>query len=570
MENRVMHSNNRNVLVANRIRSIRGTSSTFPGENMDYPFGRTPAGYEKSFVFHVAKALRKDKKLKPKLLTYFSYPQNSDYVVKWLLDVPSLEKLKKQLQEDDILLRQIQSFYGPYETEETKRMEGFIKYQEDYALIKSPQISRCLYEEYDKYLRMKKKASELERNLKEVLLRELDYFIQVGNQQAAALELKRRRRKSSPKPAEKQSAPPKTPLEFAVNYLQNEGSKIPFYKPNSRNTNIQKTSEAVAWVLANIIEVEQKNRNNVTAQLPEDLDPDYPFDQFIVDKVAGKALVGPMEKEVMPMFAYFVGPLLTNQLQELHELAVKLKAGNEPAVELIRKTAEKLPSRFTWKVNESETLLTAESRAGFDVAHEISLPDFAKVRKLIKKQGQIPEKEVAALEKLYNELNEYMLYLNGSIYSLQKTLFVKRDLLNEIADKVGMALVDKMAPEELQAALEAFRNAWNHYYFVYDPSASVSKQEDLKGKIAKARNVLANIKDNPLADFITSALDYPEIVNVNAINEGLSSDLLKSNFEKTYNSTVGVCEPDEAPPTRQRESGEYIVDTVRFPILKDS
>jgi len=511
-----MYSGARREMVENRIRSLRGGASQLTNDNMDYSFGRTPRGYKNSFVYHVAKALRKDKKLMPKLLTYFNHEKNSDHLVQWLLDVPSLEKLKKQLQDDDELLRQLQSFYGAIDE---SSYQEYISYIEDTAK-ELPHQLESVYKDYDKYLRIKKKAQDLEKSLKAVLLKELDDLISLGNKQAAELERRKRKHKEVKKVEEKKSELPKTPLEFAVNYLRNEGSKIPFYRPESKNSNVRKTSEAIAWILSNIIEIELKKRNNMSDKL-EGIDMENPFDQFIADKIAGKALVGPMEKDVIPMLGYFIGPLLKNQLEELHQLALKLKAGIEPMAELMRKTAERLKEGYSWKMNESEAILTGGSRVDFSMVHEMNLPDFNRLKEKQQKKNSFSKEELKSLEKLYNELNEYMLYLNGSIYYLQKTLFIKPALLDNITDKVGMALIDKMEPEQLRVAVETFRKAWNHYFSIYEPS--VIKKEDQKEKIKNIRKMLSSVKDSSIVSFISSALHYPEIVNLDAINNKYSS-----------------------------------------------
>jgi hypothetical protein len=513
-----MHSGSRGALVESRLRSLRGGASAMTNDNMDYPFGRTPQGYKNSFVYHVAKALRKDKKLMPRLLTYFNHESNSDHVVQWLLDVPSLEKLKKRLQEDDELLRQLQSFYGPIsETpfqEEINNIESIAKDLTHY----DPDDS---FKNYDKYLRMKKKAQDLERMLKDVLLKKLDDLIMLGHKQAAELEQRKRKRKPAKKVEEKRSELPKTSLEFAVNYLRNEGSKLPFYRPESKNGNVRKTSEAIAWVLSNIIDIELKNRNNMSNKL-EDIDMDNPFDQFIADKIAGKALVGPMEKDVIPMLGYFIGPLLKNQLEELHQLALKLKAGTEPMAEVMGKTAENLKRGYSWKMNESEAILSNALRIDFSMLHEMNLPDFNKLKKRQQKINPLSKEELNSLEKLYNELNEYMLYLNGSIYYLQKTVFIRSAVLDDITDKVGMILIDKMEPEQLQTAVETFRKAWNHYFSIYEPP--LTKKEDQKERVKKTRDLLNNVKNSSIVSFITSALNYPEIVNLDAINKKYSEN----------------------------------------------
>jgi enoyl-CoA hydratase/carnithine racemase len=178
LENRILLTTaQKDEIAKNKVNALRYQVEYLPGDPTKTYKSHGHRAVKQTFIFYVAQALKKESQLYPKLLSYFAYPETPKRFVKWLLDVPSLEKLKKRLQEDEVLLVKLQRFYSLSPTYESKWYQEFF---EDYARVNYPNKNPDHFRSYEAYMRIKKKAEDLEHNLKEVLLKQLEELITVA------------------------------------------------------------------------------------------------------------------------------------------------------------------------------------------------------------------------------------------------------------------------------------------------------------------------------------------------------------------------------------------------------
>jgi hypothetical protein len=100
---------------------------------------------------------------------------------------------------------------------------------------------------------------------------------------------------------------------------------------------------------------------------------------------------------------------------------------------------------------------------------------------------------------------------------------MKPDLLEAVTDKVGMALIDKTSPENLQTALSAFRGAWNHYFSVYDCQTLRKALKKSSKELQKFGTALKKLKPPPRwLRLLMPHWKFPAIVNLGAIHAKLA------------------------------------------------
>jgi len=541
LENRVLISGDRQAaIVSNKINAIRNPHKLLPQDSDgNYrPHGSRSMRY--SFLYYVAETLKKETQLYPKLMQYFNYPEEPKEFVRWLLDLEALEKLRKRIKEDKGFVDKMKNFYNMPHKISNKWYEDFIEEavrMNNY--IANPNDTWA----YDAYLRIRKKAEDLQNNLQEVLLKELDDLIKFGQNQKMEIERKRQNVKESIKQYSKNLKPeeykplniPKTPSEFAESYLRSKNNKLPFYNIKSANSYIKQMSNVTQWLLSNVIEIQMQKRRNLNGNMPLDFNLEDEFDKLMLSEIAGKGMVGPMENEVMTMLGFFMGPIISNQLDLLYELNEKLSKiskENTNIIDLLRKTAENLQNSLKakeWDIDKPEEHILSRSRRKlFENEKPENLPDFEEIMNKLGKNGKkLTSSELETIKNLYNSLNDYMIYLTGSMLYLQRMFYIEPELFEEIVDSVGMTLIDKLSEENLQNALSGFRSVWNHYFSIYELPNHKADTLKIASKVNEIREKLKRNPNLPYQKFFSAAIDFPEIVNIDFLNSNLEKITLK-------------------------------------------
>ncbi len=485
-----------------------------------------------TFAFHLAQALRKEKQLPSKIATYLAYPQKPEAVTRWLFDVPALESLKKRVQTDQWFLQRLKNFYSVDTTHGTEEMLIFFSY---YDFQNGGPFPEDKIPDYESYLQIKKKAKELVENMKEVLTKELDEYIDLGNRQAAE-KLKRKRsfeaqRKSLPakaatKEERKQVAVPKTAGEFVTNYLQNNRDMVPFWIGGDPNPYIKKTSETVQWLLEKVVDADSKRKDGI--RFPSDLDLTDPLDQYVINKVGGRALIGPMEDRVLPTFEYFAAPLINNQMASLQSFYRDLREaiydfkGAAPHSEERRVLTNRVLKLVKEAAASCSAALAARSWSLDKEAEDedTTIPEQDEVLTMLVDSSSISKDELAAVAKAYKDVSEYLVYLTGAMKFIQDRFHLQPRLLDEVTDNINTAAIEKVQSENITRALAAFKTAWNHYYSEYQPTRKAVANAN---KVAEIHQALSQLGLSPVVSFIDLALKYPSMTNIDALYAELNN-----------------------------------------------
>lgn len=474
---------------------------------------------ENTLTYYLAKALKKERKVPSRLMSYMIYSENPNEFLNWLFDASGLEEIKKKIQNDPKFLENIQTYITGMKKNNVNEAEGINVY---YWL--HPENSKHdNLDSHQEYIRMKQKSESLENDLKKQLTEMINSL----------------KKNSLPKgKKEKAGKPPKIPEkiflptqieDFAENYLKNQSTFFPCFEINSKNANISSMCKVMKRILANVIEVEiKRSSTNEQIKLPDDIEIENVLDQYILKRQIGKGLIGPVENKIVPMFQFFIGPILHNQLyvllgdfRNITKLMTILSEKKEVSKEEMIALQEllisiKLESEACSAMRNSKKWVFNLPLESLE-SHNEKIPDLAEIKKVFDKNPNLVGIQKEMLDSLlsnYKENSEYINFLQGTLIKIEETFCLSPDLLGDLMESVSGSMPMNLDESELKSSLSAFNQAWNHYYSLYK---SKEYHLDQGQTIAKIKEILGKQRKNNSIQLINDALAYPQIVNTQAL-----------------------------------------------------
>ena len=495
------------------------------GPKLEYIPSKTDESYqdhphpqiEQTLTFYLSKALKKEREVPSRLMSYMLYSNNPSEFLNWIFDASALEEIKKRIQKDPKFFGTIQSFLQGNAKNKGKEAEKLNIY---YWLHPEGSIHDNL-ESHQEYIRMKKKSETLESDLKKQLTELIDSLSQISKPKEKKAKVAK-----SPKENPEKIFLPKQIEDFAENYLQNQKTFFPGYEINSKNQSISSICKVMKRVLANVIEIELKRSpSNTQINLPDDIEIENVLDQYILKKQIGKGLIGPVESKVVPMFQFFIGPIMHNQLTLLtNEFAniTKLKDMLSKKDQVSKEDMIALQELLVLiKLEAEDCANNRNSRKWvFNLPLDYQtekIPNVAEIKEIFEKHANLTDIKKEMLDPLlssYKESSEYYNFLQGTLDRIEETVCLSPDLFVDLFESVSGSMPMQLHESELKSALIAFNQAWNHYYSLYK---SNEYHPDENQNIVKIKEILEKQNKSKNLQLIIAALSYPKIVNTGAL-----------------------------------------------------